>query len=126
MDINTAFPGNFLKAADLQGRHVPVVMERVEMEDVGGDHKPVVYFQGKERGLVLNKTNASIISDMYGAETNQWGGKRIVLYPARVEFQGRLVDAIRVQHPSVAQASQQPLPPIAPPPAAPLDDIVPF
>lgn len=123
MDINTAFPGTFLKAADLQGRQIPVVMERVEMEDVGGDHKPVVYFQGKERGLVLNKTNASIISDMYGSETGQWTGKRIVLYPARVEFQGRLVDAIRVQHPGVVQA---PLPPPPPPADARLNDDIPF
>ena len=125
MDINTAFPGNYLKAADLKGRQVPVTIERVEMEDVGGDHKPVVYFQGAERGLVLNKTNASIISDMYGSETNQWGNKRIVLYPARVEFQGRLVDAIRVQHPGVAQTQQAPLPQQAPEPP-PFDSNIPF
>src|SRR3990167_11326452 len=101
MDITSAFPGNYLKAADLKGRQVPVSIERVEMEDVGGDHKPVVYFQGAERGLVLNKTNANIIADMYGQETDQWAGKRIVLYPARVEFQGKLGDAIRGQHPGV-------------------------
>src|SRR3990167_5350243 len=124
MDINTAFPGNYLKAADLKGRNVPVTIERVEMEDVGGDHKPVVYFQGAERGLVLNKTNASIISDMYGSETNLWGGKRVVLYTARVEFQGRLVDAIRVQHPGAVQTAQAQILQQAPPP--PFDDSIPF
>ena len=58
MDINAAFPGEFLKAADLQGRQAAVVIDRVEMQKVGDDHKPVAYFQGKDRGLVLNKTNA--------------------------------------------------------------------
>ena len=128
MDINAAFPGEFLKAADLQGRQAAVVIDRVEMQKVGDDHKPVAYFQGKDRGLVLNKTNANIIADMYGSETNQWVGQRIVLYSARVEYQGKLVDAIRVQHPSAAQAWMPPQAP--PPPPVPsnkvLDDEIPF
>ena len=47
MDINAAFPSRWLKAADLKGKKVAVVISGVEMEDVGdkdeGD-KPVVYF----------------------------------------------------------------------------------
>jgi len=61
MKIGAAFPGQFIKAADLQGKRVSVVIDRVEMEDIGGETKPVVHFRNKERGLVLNKTNANAI-----------------------------------------------------------------
>ena len=115
MNINAAFPSTFLKAADLQGRKVTITMDRVALEEVGGEHKPVLYFVGKDRGLVLNKTNGNIISELYGAETDDWHGKPIVIYPARVEFQGKIVDAIRVElQAGAAMASH----PHAPPPAA--------
>lgn len=97
MKIGAAFPSTYLKAADLQGRHCAATMGRVLMEEIGGEHKPVLYFQGHERGIVLNKTNSSIIAEMYGDETDDWEGKKIVIYPARVEFQGKIVDAIRVK-----------------------------
>ena len=109
MDINAAFPGTFLKAADLKGKHVSIAIDRVQLEDVGGEHKPVLYFVGKDRGLVLNKTNGSIISEMDGPETDDWHGKTVKLYPARVEFQGKIVDAIRVQLADMKSASQEPL-----------------
>lgn len=102
MNIGNAFPGAYLKASDLQGRNISITMHSVSMEEVGGDIKPILFFadsngQKKDRGLVLNKTNSNIIAEMYGWETDDWGGKPIVLYPARVEFSGRIVDAIRVK-----------------------------
>lgn len=97
MNINSAFPSNYLKAADLQGRRIAVTIDRVVMEDIGGEHKPVVFFQGKDRGMVLNKTNAQMIAELAGAEeTDEWSGVKIVLYPTKTDFQGKRVDAIRV------------------------------
>jgi hypothetical protein len=116
MNINSAFPSTYLKAADLQGKSVTLTMDHVTMEDIGGDQKPVLYFQGTERGIVLNKTNTSIISEMYGYETDDWVGKKITIHPARVEFQGRIVDAIRVR--LVAVQQQRISQPIKAPPAA--------
>lgn len=111
MNINSAFPSNFLKASDLQGRHVGVTIREVGMEDIGGEDKPVVYFENKDKGLVLNKTNANMICEIAGSsETDDWIGKRISLYPTRVDFQGRRVDAIRVdvapQVPTVPNGNQ--------------------
>lgn len=107
MRIDSAFPSNYLKAADLAGRNVSVTMDRVAMEDIGGDHKPVLYFQGKEKGLVLNKTNSTNISMAYGNETDEWAGKEIVLFPAWVDFQGRSVEAIRVRPPAAKDRAAQ-------------------
>ena len=97
MKINEAFPGSYLRACDLQDTDIELTMDRVEMEDIGGDHKPVLYFRGKEKGLVLNKTNGRMIGSLHGEETNDWGGKLIVIYPTRTQFRGEDVDCIRVR-----------------------------
>jgi hypothetical protein len=148
MNIGNAFPGSYLKASDLQGRNITISIHSVSMEEVGGDIKPILFFADangakKDRGLVLNKTNSNIIAEMYGWETDEWGGKPIVLYPARVEFSGRIVDAIRVKLESGTAVPAAPAPkvkqaPIAhrnghtAPPAVtqaapmPVDDEIPF
>ena len=97
MNINEAFPSTYLKAADLQGREATVSIDRLEFEKIGDDTKPVLYFQGKDRGIVLNKTNATNISAAYTQETNNWIGKSVTLFTAWVDFQGKSVEAIRVR-----------------------------
>ena len=49
MRISTAFPSDYLKAADLQGRRITVKIARVEMRDVGDDTKPVLYFEARTK-----------------------------------------------------------------------------
>ncbi len=99
MKISSAFPSNYLKAADLQDRNVMVKMDRVSLEKIGDDEKPVLYFVGKEKGMVLNKTNASNIAVVYGDDTTDWRDQELVLFPAMVDFQGKSVEAIRVRAP---------------------------
>ena len=64
---------------------------------MGSDHKVVVYFKGKDKGLPLNKTNANNIALAYGMETDRWLDKEIILFTAVVDFQGKSVEAIRVR-----------------------------
>jgi hypothetical protein len=135
MRISSAFPSKFLKAADLMGRNITVEIDRVEMDDVGGDDgdKPILYFKGKEKGLVLNKTNAQTISLVYGDDTDDWAGGKLLLFEAQVSFQGKNVAAIRVRIPPVKPAQQQQRQ-AAPPPAETvvtsgtndIDDEIPF
>jgi hypothetical protein len=95
MRISGAFPSEYLKPAGLQGQKVLLKMSRVEMRDMGDEVKPVLFFEGKEKGLVLNKTNANTISAAYGDETDNWVGKEIVLYETPVEYQGQRRPGIR-------------------------------
>ncbi len=102
MRISEAFPSNFLKAQDLNGRTVKAVIAGVELQDVAGqgnknDHKPVVSFKDKSKGLVLNKTNSAILAETLGDETSTWTGKEIELICSQTQFQGRLVPCIRVR-----------------------------
>ena len=98
MDINKAFPGQFLRSEDLGTNRPVVTIDRVELEKIGDEHKPILYFQGKERGLVLNKTNSAMIQELLGSpETEEWSGQRVRLYVTKVDFQGKRVSAIRIE-----------------------------
>ena len=106
MNINEAFPSKYLKAADIKGHPpVPVTISHYTMEKMadGEDQKPVLYFQGKNKGLVLNVTNANMIAHTHGPEFEGWFGKTILLRCEAVPFGGKVVDSIRV---SVAQVPQ--------------------
>ena len=100
MKITTLFPSRFLRADALDDHEVQCVIAEVQVEDVsrdGSDRKPVLYFEGKEKGLVMNKTNSMVIASSYGDDTDGWRGKPVVLYPTKTQFQGKLVPCIRVR-----------------------------
>ena len=64
VNIHNVFPSKYLKAGDLDGHAVAVTISHIAMEEVGqGDVKPVLFFAGKEKGLVLNKTNGGVIAN---------------------------------------------------------------
>lgn len=97
MNINDVFPSNYLKASDLQGRKLKLTISDVSIEQLGNDNKPVVYFEGKEKGLVLNKTKAQILASAFSPETDGWKGREIAIYPTKVSFQGQMVDSIGLE-----------------------------
>lgn len=109
MNINQVFPSKYLNALDL-GQAKPVVtIANITMEEAnkGEPHKPVLHFVGKDKGMVLNKTNGQNIASIYGPETDAWIGKPITLYTTFVDFQGQSKLALRVE-PQIPQANQQP------------------
>lgn len=92
----------FIYAFDLAGRDVTVKIARVtqgELASAGGrkTKKPVVFFEGKEKGLALNSTNAKTISGMYGNYVEKWIGQPITLYPTTTQMGGETVECIRVR-----------------------------
>jgi hypothetical protein len=137
-NINDAFPSNYLKASDLQGREAIVTIDRVAFEPVGREKemKAVCYFAGKQKGIVLNKTNAKKIIEISGsAITEEWSGTQIKIYPTETEFGGETVDCIRVKPVGKSAMSRMtpppPPPPIQMPPPSDLegpltDDDIPF
>lgn len=124
----TAF-GNFLKAEDLQGRAVRVVIEEVTIEELknddGKEKKLVAHFAGKDKALILNRTNCELLEGICGTDDyGAWAGHQIVVYPTTTKFGAKTVPCLRVRAP---QAATPPPPP--PPPAEvadELDDPIPF
>ena len=113
MDIDIAFPSNYLKAADLKGHPIRAKISGVEIRDVGGqnkkeEHKPVLGLEGHEKGIVLNKTNASILKEDLGtSETTEWVGKEIEAYADQTEFRGKRVDSETLRQAAAAGGDGQ-------------------
>src|SRR5579872_2478702 len=103
MKISDSFPSKYVKAEDLGGREVRVTMANVELEKLGDDTKPVLYFKGKEKGVVLNKTNAKTISDAYGDDTDDWYDQPLILFSIMTDFQGKVGPAIRCRVPTMKE-----------------------
>lgn len=110
MNIDSAFPSNYLKASDLGDKSPVVEIARIEVEPIGRNKemKPVLYFVGKDKGFVLNKTNARKIAELTGSkDTEDWPGCRVRLYATETEFAGDMVECIRVK---AAGVSEKPKP----------------
>lgn len=111
MKIGAAFPSSYLKKEDV-GNGMVVTIKDFRIEDVGGnsdpnDNKPVIHFHETDRGLVVNKTNAEIITQIMGTDdTDGWLGRQIMLYnDPNIWFGGKQTGGIRVRP---AQATGQP------------------
>lgn len=102
MDIRSAFTGKYLAAADLPaGREITMTIEGVSMVDVeleagGVQSRALVSIRGAKKGWLLNRTNAELVSAMFGYETGEWHGKRVTIGRAKVKFGRDTVDGIRV------------------------------
>ena len=101
-NIHDLFPSKYIKAEDLKGKKLKVTIEGYESVKIGKDkeEQTVLYLKGQKKQFVLNKTNALAIEEVLGTgEVEEWEHKKIVLYPTRVDFQGKRVPAIRVEVP---------------------------
>lgn len=101
--LNDFFPSKYLKVQDLPEKEdLILTIEKFQDEIVGqgsnAESKPVLYFNEiPDKPLVLNRTNATTISNLYGLNPYQWVGKKITLYPTEVTFQGKTMMGIRVR-----------------------------
>lgn len=106
----TAF-GSYLKTEDLQGHAAKAVIESVEIEDVKGDdgveRKLIARFVGKEKALILNRTNCEMLDQIIGSDDYQaWVGHTVVLYPTTTKFGNKTVPCLRIR--AVQQAHETP------------------
>ena len=112
MKVNLMFPNKYLKADDLGSKDWTMTISKVTGEDLqqnDGTKKGafLVYFSetadsalknhSDEKRLVLNKTNAKSIAKQHGNDTDNWIGKKIVVYATTCKAFGSDVDCIRVR-----------------------------
>ena len=102
--------GSYLRADDLKradGTYAGGVLtiSHMEREKVGDNEtKWVLHFHGKEKGLPLNKTNAQVLCDLFGADSENVRGQQINLWvDPNVTYQGRVTPAIRLAQGSAPQ-----------------------
>jgi hypothetical protein len=90
----------FLKAEHLAGKKVTVTIEEVVLEKthVGNEDRqaPVIYFVGKNKGLVLTPTNQRTLRQMFGDDVAECKGKRVTLQAVPMTVAKRQVQPIRI------------------------------
>lgn len=104
MKMSQMFPSKYLKADELGDSDHTFTISRIAIESLGQgaekDEKPVVYFSEIEKGLVVNKTNATTITKIAGSDdTEDWIGKKVTLFATEVQFGADMVLSIRVRLP---------------------------
>jgi hypothetical protein len=100
INMNDAFPSKWLKAADIGDHDMIVTMQNVTMEEVAdGERKPVLWLEGFDKGVVLNKTNGTNISQLYGPDSDGWIGRQMTLSTAWVDFNGKSTLSLRLYPP---------------------------
>ena len=104
MNVNEFVQSAYLKGYDLLGKTVNVTIRELTVETVGApgqqEQKPVLWFEGKERGLICNKTNLVAVARLYGPEMDAWAGQRISLHPENVRAFGAEHLVIRIGPPA--------------------------
>jgi hypothetical protein len=128
MRKDDVFPSKYLKAADLNGRPIVLVIESAPLEELKNPEgktqsKTVLYFRGAKKALPLNITNWDSAAEICGPDTEDWPGSRVELYPDKTKMGGKTVDCIRIREPGGAITSG---PPAKPKAGGDLDDQIPF
>lgn len=108
-DFMRLFTGKYLAAADLGKAEPTVVVERVVVEVLehdkkkGADGKPlkeqkwIVYFRGKDKAMVFNKSNCLLMEGLTGTRNPAaWAGVAITLGVRKVQMSGEMVDGLRI------------------------------
>lgn len=100
-DIYPKKPSIYLNAADMVGRRVKVKISGTELKEFNNNNevemKLVLSFEGKDKKMTLNKTNAMILSDRFGDDEADWIGKEIEIYTEKTKNRsGQLVDGLKV------------------------------
>lgn len=99
--ISKEYPGRFLRGTDIAGHAVNVTIKTIKKEKIYKikDKKEVpnliVYFEGKERGVVLGKERASDLVALFGDDTDKWIGQTINMYTETKDIFGKTVNIIR-------------------------------
>lgn len=103
MEVDQMFPSKYLKGSDLPPAGAVVTIEAVIPEQIytpgqGKVQKFVLRCQGKTKGVVLSKGLAFQIADILGEkDSDNWTGRKIVLYPEVMSVGGEQVTAIRAR-----------------------------
>ena len=131
MHIDQMKTSKFLASGDVREKPLLLTMtklhkENVAMEGAEPDNKWCVSFAEAEKPMVLNQTNIQLIGAIHGPETDNWAGKKIVLYhDPTISFGGKLIGGLRVRA-AKNQPAAAPAQPVVSEQAAPDDQEVPF
>jgi hypothetical protein len=100
----------YLKSVHLQGKRATVKIERVAIEELHPrpgkvERAPVVYFEGKSKGLILSATNQRTLARLFGDDMTACVGKTVTLEAVEVPVAGVKRHPIRINAASIQEAA---------------------
>ena len=111
--VSDVFQGSFLKAdvdvPDLEDGGIVFTIKDGEVKDFDDGAKIILHFEETDKGLVLNKTNANTLIDLFKSDdTDDWIGRKVKLYAKDVEYQGKMTRGIRISTREVKSTKANP------------------
>jgi len=98
--VTEMIESKFLRKEDIDD-DIIVTIRGVKLEDMPGDgneRRWVLSFRELPKGLVLNVTTIRVLDKAYGGDTDDWTGKKVVLYvDPNVSFKGQVVGGLRLR-----------------------------
>lgn len=119
--VDLVFPSKYIKAADLRGRDVTIVIEKVEWEELvmegnKRDIKPAITMRSVagrllEKKWIAGKTVLKQIAAATGEkDVGNWHGKRVTMYPSECRARaGGMTECVRVRV-KVSRTQEEPPP----------------
>lgn len=78
-----ALPTEYISGTEVGNHRINLIVDKVVMKKMNdGMMKPVMYFVGKERGMVVNSGNWDAMELVYGVNSDDWAGRPLVLFTA--------------------------------------------
>jgi hypothetical protein len=115
-DFDAMYGSKYLSVSDLKGQRPRRTVGKVEVaelkeKDGSAGRKRILYLEGEDKPLVLNKTNAVKLAMAFGKESADWIGARIELYSEMTSLgkEGVRLQPLR----TVAKPAVAPKPPAA-------------
>ena len=116
----------YVAGDSLVGHNVPVTIRGFSAEMITGEHGQeegyILYFEGSDKGLILNKTNAKVLAKAFGPETDGWVGQEVILYSEHIKAFGKMHNAARVKIPGNGKPAKMETNVSEPPPPPPDED----
>lgn len=103
MKVSQMIESKFLKKEDFEQDQVCTI-RGLKQENVGRDDSPemrwTLYFNEHQKAMVLNVTTIRVLEAAFGDESDEWKGKKVMVYvDPNVSFQGRVVGGLRLRPP---------------------------
>jgi len=71
VNIDDFYPTKYAKASDVRSTKTFELLD-IATEEFEKGPKPVLFFKGANKGVVLNKTNSQRLKDEFGSDTDNW------------------------------------------------------
>src|SRR5262245_53043649 len=91
IEFDDLYGSKYFSVTDLKGGQPRLRIGKIEVDELrekngGTKRKLVVYFDGQEKALVLNKTNATALANAFGKKYANWVGEFVSLFSAPTSY----------------------------------------